>query len=104
MTIICPEKVTSTVPLQQPLHILRLSPACSATSGYFHLPHHYEFHSMVMKVSLDTANIKAINTSALDFRIWQHFSKKLDRTPPTKAGKYPRSASHTALQRYDQQQ
>ena len=72
--IICPDKATSTVPLQQPFHILRLSPACSATSGYFHLPPHYEDHTTMMNVSLDTANIHAINISTIDFRIWQHFS------------------------------
>ena len=37
MTKICPDKATSTVHLQQPFHILRLSPACSATSNYFHM-------------------------------------------------------------------
>ena len=37
MTIICPDKATSTVHLQQPFHIWRLSPACSAISRYFHL-------------------------------------------------------------------
>ena len=74
MTVICPEKATSTVPLQQPFHILRLSPACSTTSRYFHLPSHYKDHSMVMNVSLDTANIYAINISTLDFRMWQHFT------------------------------
>ena len=67
MTIICPDKATCTVPLQQPFHILRLSPACSATSNYFHLPLHYEDHSMVMNVSLDTANIKH----------YQHFNPRL---------------------------
>ena len=39
VTIICPDKATSTVSLQQPFHILRLSPASSATSNYFHLTH-----------------------------------------------------------------
>ena len=39
MMIICPDKVTSIVPLQQPFHILRLSHACSVTSRNFHLPH-----------------------------------------------------------------
>ena len=29
---------------------------------------------MVMNVSLDTANINAINISTLDFRIWQHLA------------------------------
>ena len=38
ITIICPDKATSTVPFQQPFHILRLSPAWSVTSRYFHLP------------------------------------------------------------------
>ena len=28
----------------------------------------------MMNISLDTANINAINISTLDFRIWQHFS------------------------------
>ena len=75
MTIICPDKAISTVPLQQPFQILRISPACSASSNYFHMPPHYEDHSMVMNVSLDTANTNAMNISILDFRIWQHFSK-----------------------------
>ena len=75
MTIIYQDKATSTADLQQPFHLLRLSPACSAKSNYFHLPPCYEDHSMVMNVSLDTANIIAINISTLDFRIWQHFSR-----------------------------
>ena len=45
MIIICSDKATSTVSLQQPFHILRLSSACSATSRYLHLPH-------VMKITL----------------------------------------------------
>ena len=72
--IICPHKVTSTVPLQQPFNILSLYPACSATSRYFHLPPHYKDHTIMINVSLDTANINAITISTLDFRIWQHFS------------------------------
>ena len=72
ITIICPDEATSRVPLQQPCHILRLSPACSATSRYFHLPPHYEDHTMMMNISLDTTNINAVNVSTQDFRIWQH--------------------------------
>ena len=72
--IICPDKATSTVPLQQPFQILRLSPACSAMSRYFHLALHYEDHTIKMNVSLDTANINEINISTLDFTPWQHFS------------------------------
>ena len=61
MTIIFLEKATSAVSLQQPFHILRLLTTCSATSKYFHLTTFYDNHFMVMNVSLDTANIKAIN-------------------------------------------
>ena len=70
ITIICPDKATSAVPLQQPFHILRLSSACSATSRYFHLPllqgSHYddECISGYCKYSLN------ILTSV--FRICQH--------------------------------
>ena len=74
ITIFCPDKVTSIVPLQQPFHILRLSPACSAISRYFDLPPCYEDHTIMMIASLDTANINAINISTPDLRIWQHFS------------------------------
>ena len=41
----------------------------------FTCPPHHEDHSMVMNVSLDTANNNAINISTLDFRIWQNFSR-----------------------------
>ena len=79
-TVICPDKATSTIYLQQPFHILRLSPACSATSRHFHLHTCYEDNSMVMNVSVDTSNINVSNISTLDFRIWQHFSSSW--TPP----------------------
>ena len=71
--IICPDKVTSTVH-QQPFHILRLSPTCSATSRYFHLPPTLQESHYDDNVSLDTANINVIIISTPDFRMWQHFS------------------------------
>ena len=80
MTLICPDNTTSTVHLLQPFHIFRLSPACNTTSRYFHLHPHYEDHTIMMYVSLDTANINTINISILDFRIQQHFSSNW--TPP----------------------
>ena len=80
MTIICLDKATRTVPLQQPFHILRLSPACSATN-YFHLPPHYEDYSIVTNVSPDTANINTFNISTQDFRIWQHLSRNWTQPP-----------------------
>ena len=78
--IIFPDKAISTLPIQQPLHILRLSSACNATSRYIHLPPHYEDHTIMMNVSLVTANINATNISTLNFWIWQHFSSNW--TPP----------------------
>ena len=83
------DKATSTVPLQQPFHILRLSPACSATSNYFHLPPHYKDHCMVINVSLDTANINIINVSTLNFRIWQHFSRNWTQPHLQKLTNFP---------------
>ena len=38
MTLICPEKPMDTIPIQQPIHILQLPMACSATSSNFYLP------------------------------------------------------------------
>ena len=72
--IICPDKATGTVPLQQSLHKLKLSPTCSATSRYFHLPLHYKDHTIMVNVSLDTVNVNVINISILNFRKCQHFS------------------------------
>ena len=59
----CPDKATSTVPLKQSFHILRLSPACSTPSRYFHLPTHYKDYRMIINGSLDTANVHAIYIS-----------------------------------------
>ena len=42
MTLICPEKPMETIPMQQPIHILKLPMACSATSSNFYLPPRYE--------------------------------------------------------------
>ena len=58
ITMICPDKVTSSSSFQQPLHILKLPPACSATSRHFHLPPHYEDHVMNIHVSLSKVESK----------------------------------------------
>ena len=42
MTLICLEKPMATIPIQQPIHILKLPMACSATSSNFYLPPRYE--------------------------------------------------------------
>ena len=42
MTLICPEKPIETIPIQQPIHILKLPMACSTTSSNFYLTPRYE--------------------------------------------------------------
>ena len=57
---------------QTPLHILCLPPACSAISQHFHLPPCYENHQLTINISVNTANLKIMNVSSPEFRIWQH--------------------------------
>ena len=73
IVLICPNKVTSLSLFQQPIHILKLPPACSATSRHFHLLPNNEDHMVTMFLSLDKANLNTINISTPDLHIWQHF-------------------------------
>ena len=72
MTLICPEKPMETSPIQQPIHILKIPMACSATSSHFYLPPRYETPILDVNVSLNMANLYMINISAQHFCIWQH--------------------------------
>ena len=72
MTWICPEKNIATIPIQKPIHILKLPMACSATSPRFYLPSRYETPTMDFNICLNMANLQMINISAQDFCIWQH--------------------------------
>ena len=49
--------------------------ACSATSANFYLPPRYETPTLNVNVSLDQANICAINVTALHFHVWQHMGR-----------------------------
>ena len=89
ITMICLDKATSSSPLQQPFHILRLHPSWSATSRYFHLPPHYENHMITIHVSLNKVNSSAINISTPDFHIWQHFSSNWTTTHIQKLADIP---------------
>ena len=73
ITVICPDEVTGSLLFQQPIHILKLPLACSATSRHFHILLHYEDHVVTMHVSLDKANFNTVNISTPGFCIWQHF-------------------------------
>ena len=72
MTLICPEKPMETIPIQKPVHILKLPTACSATSPNFYLPPRYETPTLDVNISLTMANLHMLNISAQNFHIWQH--------------------------------
>ena len=72
VTLICPEKPMETIPIWQPIHILKLPITCSATSSHFYLPPRYETPILDVNVSLNMANLQMKNISAQHFHIWQH--------------------------------
>ena len=72
VTLICPEKPMEMITIQQPIHILKLPTACSATSSHFYLPPRYETPILNVNVSLNMANLQMTKISALHFCIWQH--------------------------------
>ena len=63
ITLICPGEAHRVFTPQTPIHVLRLQPACSATSQYFHLPSSYESHDVSINISLNTANLNVVNIS-----------------------------------------
>ena len=68
-------KPVETIPIQQPIHILKLPMACSATSSNFYLPPWYETPTLDIKISLNMANLHMLNISAQNFHIWQHLGR-----------------------------
>ena len=60
------------VQISPPIHVLRLEPACSATSQHFHLPPKYEDTHVMMNLSIYNVNLDIINISSTLFRITQH--------------------------------
>ena len=75
MTIICPDKANSTVHL--PFHILRLSPLCSATSNYFHLPPTLWESLYGNKCIPRYCQHYCYQHFNPRLRIWQHFSRNV---------------------------
>ena len=72
VTVICPTRPTTSIHISPPIHVLRLEPACSATSQHFHLPPKYEDTHVTMNLSIYNANLDIINISSALFRIMQH--------------------------------
>ena len=76
MTLICPEKPMETMPIQKPIHILKLPMACSATSSNFYLPPRYKTPTLDVNISLNMANLHMLYISAQNFCIWLHLGSK----------------------------
>ena len=72
MTVICPTKPAMSIHISPPIHVLRLEPACSATSQHFHLPPKYKDTHVTMNLSIYNANLDIINISSTLLRITQH--------------------------------
>ena len=72
VTVICPTRPATSIHISPPIHILRLEPACSATSQHFHLPPKYKDTHVTMNFSIYNANLDIINISSALFRITQH--------------------------------
>ena len=72
IALICPDEAPIFIKTQMSIHILYLPPVCSTTSQYFHLSPHDENHQLMINISLDTAELKVMNISPPEFRIWQH--------------------------------
>ena len=61
-----------TISIWQPIHILKLPTAGSATSSHFYLPPRYETPILDVNISLNMENLQMINITAQHFCIWQH--------------------------------
>ena len=72
VTVICPTKPAASIHISPPIHVLKLEPACSATSQHFHLPPKYEDTHVTMNFSIYNANLDVIDISSASFRIAQH--------------------------------
>ena len=79
--LICPERGTGAMTIRKPVHILRISTACSTTSSNFHKGEiRYQTSKLDVNVSLNMANLHMVNVSALDFCIWQHLEDNRSET------------------------
>ena len=76
VTVICPTKPAASIHISPPIHVLKLEPACSATSQHFHLPPKYEDTHVTMNFSIYNANLDVINISSASFRIAQHIPSR----------------------------
>ena len=57
----------------------QIKPSMQCHITAFYLPQRYESHEVIINISLNTANLNAVNISALEFRIWQHLEAHWNR-------------------------
>ena len=71
ITLICPQKATTFIKVEKPIHTLTIPTACSTTSSNFHLPPRYQTPHLEVNISLDIANLHMTNISSLDYHVLQ---------------------------------
>ena len=98
ISLMCPEKPIETITIHQPLHILKLPMACSATSAHFYLPPRYETPILNTNISLDMANLQAVNLTPLHFQVWQHMGRNHSETQLQHLATIPSIAVHKVYQ------
>ena len=86
------------IAIQQPLHVLKLPMACSATSDHFYLPPRYETPVLNVNISLDMANLQAVNITTLHFCVWQHMANNHSETQLQHLVTIPSMPVHTVYQ------
>ena len=83
VTVICPTKPATSIHISPPIHILKLEPACSATSQHFHLPPKYEDTHVTMNFSIYNANLDVIQNFQHIPSVQQHeMLEKFAALPP----------------------
>ena len=102
ITLICPEKPMETIAIHQPLPILKLPMACSATSAHFYLPPRYETPVLNVNISLDMANLQTVNITTLHFCIWQHLGNNHSDTQLQHLATIPSILVHKVYQQPSQ--
>ena len=98
ITLICLEKPMEMIVIKQPLHVLKLPMACSATSAHFYLPPRYETPVLNVTISLNMANLQAVNITTLHFHVWQHMGNNHSETQLQRLATIPSIPVHKVYQ------
>ena len=81
---ICPDQGPKSFRIQQPLHVLCLALACSATSQHLNISIYHLTMRIIRWQStylLNTAYLNAVNISSPEFWVWQHLEDHWNKTP-----------------------